>query len=160
MPAHTELMPVPPMGAIMSYRGVYALCTTASDGRLKATHMAHCLIGGPTPMWGVWTVAGRFQRFFTFRHEIERTYSKLVWRRWVGTWNLTNVSDKSAAERREELRRIYHRGVTGIHEPVAALLSDGTVEAWKPAHQGVATPLYTAPQEQSNVIQLPLRRKA
>lgn len=109
---------LPEIGDLMSYRGVYALCTvTGKGGRrlLKATRYATVLIGGPSPLWGVWRIDGRFDRFFGFRSEIEEAFPRLVWKRKMATWKAVDLTDKSIATRRAELETVYGKS---IPEPV------------------------------------------
>lgn len=117
----SELMPTataPELDPIMAYKGVYALCTTDKSGHmLKATHYASVLVGGSQPIWAVWRTSGRFQRFFSYRSEIEAAYPKLVWRRKMATWQLYDLTDKSIETRRAELETIYGKGVP-VHEAV------------------------------------------
>lgn len=97
---------------VLSYKSVYALTTVVAKkgsdrDRLKATHYAVCLVNGRVPLWGVWTVGGRFQRFFKSRQEIADEYPKLVWRRKMASWNLRDVADKTVELRVEELEDFY-----------------------------------------------------
>jgi hypothetical protein len=94
----------PDLGAILAYKGLWALCTTNKSGEvLKATHYASVIIGGPHPVWCVWTVRGKIQRYFGSRGQVERAYPNLVWRRKMATWALHDPTDKPAAVRRHEL---------------------------------------------------------
>lgn len=143
---------VPPLGAIMAYRGVHALCTVAETGMLKATHYATCLIGGRDPMWGVWNVNGTFQRFFGSKAQIAEAYKNLTWRRKNATWSLVDIHTKDVKVRREELRKLYRRGklLNGSSEPVAALFEQGVICPWheRSQHQGEFQPLYAAPSQE------------
>lgn len=110
-----QLLPTataPELDPILAYKGVYALCTTDKSGRLlKATHYASVLVGGSSPLWGVWTVRGKFLRFYSFRSQIESTYPKLVWRRKMATYSLIDITDKSVESRRAELETVYGRAI-------------------------------------------------
>jgi hypothetical protein len=150
---------VPPLGAIMAYRGVHALCTVAKEtDMLRATHYATCLIYGREPVWGVWTVHGVFQRFFSSRTEIANAYPRLVWRKKQATWNLIGVHDMDVTERRKELKQIYKRGrnLANTFEPVAALFEDGTLLPWdeREKHLGNAQALYSGtPPVATNTVE-------
>lgn len=108
-----EIIPIravePDLEELRAFRGIHALCTVERGKKrlLKATHYASVLIGGPRPVWGVWTVAGKFLRFYGSRHEIERAYPKLVWRRHMATWQCISTEDKNIAKRRMELETTY-----------------------------------------------------
>ena len=102
---------VPEISTLMAYKGVYVLCTRGREGRLKATHYASVLIGGSTPLWGIWLVSGRFVRFASSRHMIEEAYPRLVWRRKMATWACTDVTDKSVETRRAELEVTYGKHI-------------------------------------------------
>jgi len=100
----------PQLDPFLTYKGVYALCTTRKDGSvLKATHYACCLVQGVRPVWGVWTVQGKFLRFYPYKHSIAEAYPKLVWRRKMATWSLTDITDKSLETRRDELSKLYSK---------------------------------------------------
>lgn len=87
---------------IMAYKSVYALNTlNEKTGKLKATHYACCLVGGSSPVWGVWTVAGRFLRFHSGRDSIAREYPKLTWRRVMARWSLAD--DRNFSNRKARL---------------------------------------------------------
>jgi hypothetical protein len=102
-------MEAPDLSGVMSYKGVYALSTiNHKTGQLKATHFACCVISGPRPVWAVWNVSGRFQRFFGLKSEIESHYPQLVWRRKMAAWNLTSVHNPDVKTRIHELEETYH----------------------------------------------------
>lgn len=145
-----DVIEVPPLGSILAYRGVYAL-TSINDktGMLRATHYATCLVGGREPWWGVWTVNGVFQRFFSSKEDIRTTYPKLVWRRKNATWNMIGVNDMDAGAKRKELAELFHKGNTFAEKPVAALFSNGDVRPWRATYNGKATPLFTGVLAQS-----------
>jgi hypothetical protein len=102
---------IPALSEIMAYKGLYALCTvkkeTSGNVKLKATHYACCLVYGSSPIWGVWTVNGRFQRFFSYKSEIAGAYPSLVWRRKAASWSLSGVEDLSVEQRRARLETRY-----------------------------------------------------
>jgi hypothetical protein len=106
----TNITP-PDLSGVMSYKGIHALCTvTASKdgGRvLRATHYACCLIYGSSPVWGVWTVGGRFLRFASSRGQIADAYPNHVWRRKVASWNLEEVTEADVETRRARLAERY-----------------------------------------------------
>ena len=58
---------------------------------------------GRTPIWGLWTVGGRFLRFYGSRTEIEADYSRLVWRRKTARFTLESLRNHSLAMRRDQL---------------------------------------------------------
>jgi hypothetical protein len=92
---------------LLAYKGVYALCTVGKERQLKATHYAACLISGQNPVWVIHTVNGKFVRFAGSRAQIEEQYPKLVWRRRMATWTLTNAEHKPLPQRRQELAQRY-----------------------------------------------------
>lgn len=94
---------------ILAYRGLWALCTTNKDDKLTATHLAAVLIGGPHPLWGVWTVEKKFLRYAGSRTQIEEAYPTKVWRRKMATYQLVNWEHKSVGQRSDELRIKYGR---------------------------------------------------
>jgi hypothetical protein len=147
---------VPPLGAIMVFRGVHALCSiNKATNMLRATHYATCLIGGRSPTWGVWNIEGRFQRFCESKEEVHKAYPYKAWRRCMASWNMTNVAEpKDAHERRGEFKSLYKRGkvLNGTSQPVAALFEDGLILPWesRTMHHGKRMPLYiAAPQEET-----------
>ncbi len=105
------LATLPELEELQAYKGMYALCTVGKDGRLHATHYAVILIGGNSPIWGVWTVQGRFQRFLGSKAQIEKAYPKLVLRRRMATWRCTDVTDKSLETRRAELETLHGKRI-------------------------------------------------
>lgn len=160
MARELETLNVPPLGALLAFRGVHALTEITPEGKLRATHYAYCLIGGREPMWGVWSVNGTFQRFFGSREQImyDRQYKNLLWRRKNATWNMVNIEtkDREADERRKELRGIFHKGATLAQEPVAALSEDGNIMPWqhRTKIKGPYRPLYAGAVEPNNVVPL------
>lgn len=155
---------VPPLGAMMAYRGVHALSDlNPKTGRLRATHYATCLVGGRDPMWGVWTVHGVFLRFFGSKEQIREAYPRKTWRLRSATWNLVDIHNKDAEAKRKDMREIYHRGhlaESGL--PVAAMYEDGAIVAWgkRNGKGGEFRPLYAGPaQVGDNVVMLDVRRR-
>lgn len=100
----------PNLHDIMAYRGIHALCSVSKDNKLTATHYACCLVGGNHPVWAVWTVRGKFLRFYTYKSDIEKAYPNLVWRRKMASWSLRDVSDHTPEQRRAELEKAYGSG--------------------------------------------------
>jgi hypothetical protein len=95
---------------VLTYKGVWALCTTNKDGtQLKATHLAAVLIGGPSPLWGVFTIEKKFVRYAGSRAQIEAAYPTKVWRRKMATYHLIDWEHKSVETRSVELREVYGR---------------------------------------------------
>lgn len=155
---------VPPLGAMMAYRGVHALSDlNPTTGWLRATHYATCLVGGREPMWGVWSVNGVFQRFFGSKAQIADAYKRKTWRLRSATWNLVDIHNKDASAKRSDMREIYHRGKlsdTGL--PVAALFEDGTILPWdkRNGHSGDFRPLFAgAPMASDNVVRIEHHRR-
>jgi hypothetical protein len=95
-----ELAMTDQLREFLVYRGLHVLCTLNKDKGLTVSHYALCLVGGVTPMWGVWTVNGRFLRFHSRKSEIERAYPNRVWRRVMAQWALDGIASQSAAKRR------------------------------------------------------------
>lgn len=60
---------------------VYALCSVSAQNRLKAHFYSLMIEGGSFPLWGVWSMHGRFKRFFVKRSAVEQAHKKYVWRR-------------------------------------------------------------------------------
>jgi hypothetical protein len=91
----------PQIGAILGHRGVHILAQLTKDGtQLKGTHYAVVLIGGSHPLWGVWTIAGRFIRFFGGKVEIEEAYPNHVWRRHPARWVFEDLAPRKTIDRR------------------------------------------------------------
>lgn len=134
-----EKLTPPPLGAILAFKGVYALCTLNKEGRLRATHFTACLLGGPDPIWGVYTIEGNFVRFAARKAMVEAAYPKLVWRRQQASWSLANLHE---TDERKALRKMYKRGETLAQEPVAALLPNGNIVPWNPDLPAEARSLY------------------
>ena len=108
----TTLATVPELETLMMYKGLYALCTVDKDGKaLKATHFCGVMIGGPSPVWAIWLVDGRFVRFANSRAQIEKMYPHLTWRRRMATWHCSDVTDKSLGTRRAELEDRYGKRI-------------------------------------------------
>ena len=94
------------MPHIPGFRSVHTLCTVdKATQRLRATHFAICEVGGPAPVWHVYTVNWRFVRMFGSKSQIERAYPKLRWRRYMAEWRLQNVDNLSIEKRREYLEQ-------------------------------------------------------
>lgn len=89
---------------ILAYRNVYALSDIVTDNQLKATHYACWLSHG---LWGVWTVGGRFLRFYSRKSEIKDTYPDKVWKTRAATWTLAKVTDEEPGEVRASLSQNY-----------------------------------------------------
>lgn len=109
-----ELDAPPPLDPILNYRSVWLLCSTNKYGDLlKGRYYASVLTGGSSPLWGVWTVGGRFVRFYSGRTEIEADYSRLVWRRKMASWDLNEIRDHSLQERRAKIASSYNAPIPG-----------------------------------------------
>ncbi len=97
----------PPLDPILNYKGVWLLCSVNKFGDLlKGRYYCSCLISGSTPLWGLWTVGGRFVRFYGGRKEIASDYSQLVWRRKMAKFTLESLKEHTLAERRYEISRV------------------------------------------------------
>jgi hypothetical protein len=111
-----EEFDVPSLDAL-AYKTIWALASLNKDKRLSAQYYSSVLLGGPRPVWGLWSAkSGKFVRFYGGRHEIEGAYPTLVWRRKVGTFQLLNLSEKSAEIRRTELAEMYQRRLPRFEE--------------------------------------------
>lgn len=100
------------IGKLIADKPVYALCTSLKDKetnaeRLKTTHVASVIQYGMHPIWGVWNVSGRFQRFASSRVEIEDAYPKLVWRRIRASMEAVEFYEESGEQVRERIARTY-----------------------------------------------------
>lgn len=106
----TQFAP-PSLSDVMGFRGVHILGTMryGDDGKavLTASHYASCLVFGPRPLWGVWTAAGKFLRFYAFKEEIANAYPKLIWRRRMASWQLMAIDDLKPDARRRFLGDKY-----------------------------------------------------
>lgn len=103
---------VNPIGHIIGYRTVYVLSTiNAKTGLLKGSHYAAVVCYGPAPLWGVWTIKGKFLAWYGSRKQIENTYSNLTWRRRATQWEMVDMEDHGLERRREELQKFYHTPV-------------------------------------------------
>lgn len=121
MPMEVDFEP-PKLGEVMAYRGVYVLGTVReADGksRLTASHYCSCLVFGRSPVWGVWTAAGKFQRFYGFKGEIAEAYPHLTWRRKMAQWSLMAVDDLKPDARRRVLAERYKAKVPGLKTEAA-----------------------------------------
>jgi hypothetical protein len=112
---------VPNLGDVIAYRGVYVLGTARPNpetGRLKlvASHYASCLVFGKSPLWAVWTATGKFQRFYTFKSDIQRAYPRLVWRRKMASWSLMTVDDLKPAARKLSLADRFNAKLPKVSE--------------------------------------------
>lgn len=71
---------------------VYALCTiNPQTQQLKAKFYTLLIEGGPQPIWGVWTMQGKFKRFFIKKSSVADAYPKLRWRRMSGRLTLSQA---------------------------------------------------------------------
>jgi hypothetical protein len=96
---------------IFTFRGIHVLCDIigkGSDIKLKATHFASCTMGGPVPRWSIWTVNGKFKRYFTYRSDIENSndYKSKIWKRIMLSWKLDDIHDLSIEQRRALLDKL------------------------------------------------------
>lgn len=102
-----ELQMTEEMKQFLVYRGLHVLCTVNKKMELTATHFALCLTGGPSPMWGVWTINNKFQRFYGFKSEIEEQYPNRVWKRVMSQWAMHAITDFPVEKRRQLLREYW-----------------------------------------------------
>jgi hypothetical protein len=104
-----ELQMTEEMREFLVYRGLHVLCTVNKEMKLTATHYAMCLVGGVSPMWGVWTVNNKFLRFFSRKTEIEDQYPSRVWRRVMAQWSMHDITDYPVAKRREMMQEYLEK---------------------------------------------------
>lgn len=102
-----ELVMTDQLREFLVYRGLHVLCILNKDMKLTATHYALCLVGGVSPMWGVWTAGGRFLRFHSYKADIEQQYPNRVWRRVMSQWRLDAIADFSPERRRQLMREHF-----------------------------------------------------
>lgn len=108
----TVNLAAPPLGSLFSYRTVHALCTAITiEGkrRLTATHFAVCLTLGQDPIWGVWTVHGKFLRFYGRKSAVAEAYPHLVWRTKQATWSMVDVHDMDHEAKEKQLKSLYKK---------------------------------------------------
>ena len=79
---------------------------------------------GRTPIWGLWTVGGRFLRFYGSRTEIEADYSRLVWRRKTARFTLESLRNHSLAMRRDQLKSADNKPLPTNRESSMTLFDD------------------------------------
>lgn len=93
----------------------------AGRPRLKASHYACVLIGGPTPIWGIWTVAGRFVMFAGSRHQIAELYPEKAWSTVMASWLLTDAESdfKDIGKRVRALEERYGGHIERVPAPAA-----------------------------------------
>jgi hypothetical protein len=105
---HFTVDTVPQIGQIIGHRGVWILAQLTKDGRqLKGTHYAMVLVGGKEPLWGVWTINGRFVQFAGSRLQLENLYPKHVWRRHPARWVFEELAPKSTVDRKNYVLMKY-----------------------------------------------------
>jgi hypothetical protein len=101
---------LPKVENILGYRSVWVLATLSKDGtQLRATHYAICLVMGRPPLWGVFTINGKFLRYASGRDMIHEQYPNHVWRRVPARWQFDELdpSSKQAIERKDYLLKHY-----------------------------------------------------
>jgi len=103
-----DLFDNPKIKDILAYRGVHVLNDVGGNGLLKASHYAICLVFGKEPVWGVWTVAGKFLRFYGSRQDIAEAYPHKSWRRKMASWNFGDISD-TYQKVKDRINIIEHR---------------------------------------------------
>jgi hypothetical protein len=111
-----ELGLTPDLEKIMSFKGIHALCTVNKDGMMQASHYACCLVYGRNPLWGVWSLNGRFQRFYGSKQDIEDNYPHLTWRRIMARWQLKDDADSVAEARRKALSKELRKALPGAED--------------------------------------------
>ena len=98
-----------PIGNIIGYRTVYVLSTiNAATGMLKGSHYAAVVCYGASPLWGVWTISGKFVAWHGSRKQVEEHYPYLTWRRRATQWALVDLEDHDIEQRKKELQDFYH----------------------------------------------------
>ena len=95
----------PNLSHLFTYKSRWSLCTINKNGKLRVTHFASCMVTGRAPLWSVWTVNGRWDRFYSGRDEITKAYPGHVWRRVMARWGLVDDTDMDAKQRREALAK-------------------------------------------------------
>jgi hypothetical protein len=95
-------------GAVIG-KPVYALCTVnTKTNQLKASFYTMMVEGGPQPLWAVWKLDGKFQRFFIKRATVERAHAHLVWRRMSAKLTLTvPIVDQSHEDEMRDIVNHY-----------------------------------------------------
>lgn len=88
---------------IMTYRSLWALCSTNKEGKLKVSFYCSCVVFGRSPMWGVWNANGKLLHFASGREVIGKQHPHLTWRRIMTRWHLADDMNSKASERREAL---------------------------------------------------------
>lgn len=88
---------MPVLEMVTAFKSIHTLndVTKAKDANgkavLKASHYCCVLIGGPQPVWGVWTVGGKFVMFAPSRSWISQQYPGKAWTRVMASWLLTDA---------------------------------------------------------------------
>jgi hypothetical protein len=95
----------PDLERILTFKSMHALCTVNKDSKMQATHYACCLVSGRNPLWGVWSLNGRFQGFFAGRQDITDNWPHLTWRRIMARWQLRDDANSKPEDRRKALAK-------------------------------------------------------
>ena len=99
------------MAKIAAFRGVYVLCrVNIKEKKLTAQYLASCLTSGRTPMWGVFDLNGIARRFFSSRAEVEAAHPALVWRRYLGHWQMQEIAQVKEKASSDKWARNFYLG--------------------------------------------------
>jgi len=105
---HFTVDTVPMIGQIIGHRGVWILAQLSKDQKLlKGTHYAMVLVGGADPLWGVWTIAGKFVRYAASRAQLDAAYPNHVWRRHPARWVFDELAPKQTVDRKNYVLMKY-----------------------------------------------------
>jgi hypothetical protein len=88
---------------ILTFKTLHALCSTNKAGKMRVVFYVSCLVAGRSPLWGCWSVNGRFLHFAAGKEAIAAQHPRLAWRRVMARWSLADEHDSVAAERRKLL---------------------------------------------------------
>jgi len=107
-----------PLEMIMAFKSVHVLNDVyQAEGAKKPTlipsHYCCVLVQGRSPVWGVWTIRGKFVRFAASREQIELSYPTKAWKRVMASWALSNADNdlKNVAKRVKLLEERYHTDI-------------------------------------------------
>ena len=107
---------------VITYRSLWALCSTNKKGQMRAVYYCSCLVFGRQPLWGCWNLNGRFQHFGAGRDELARLHPNLTWRRVMSRWQLVDDTDSIAKDRRKALELELEQPLPKTDDPVAERL--------------------------------------
>lgn len=112
-----------PLEMILAFKSVHVLNDAYASGvhnkpNLVPTHYCCVLVQGRSPVWGVWTIRGKFLRFAGSREQIVAEYPAKVWKRVMASWALANADNdlKNVAKRVKSLEERYGSKIERIEE--------------------------------------------